>query len=439
MKKPRIAMLSEHASPLALLGGEDAGGQNVYVSEVSTNVSALGFQVDVFTRQDSEKAQEINEWAKGVRVINLRAGPATFLKKDELWVHMPQFYDSLLSFAHKQRIKYDLIHANFWMSGSVACDLRREWAVPFVEIFHALGRIKRLYQGEADTSPEDRIDVENRVVDTADVIIAQCPAEKEELVELYGADEERISIVPSAVDTDVFKPVPKRQARKTLGLNPNDKILVYVGRLLPRKAIDDIVYALAILAQRTPRVPRLLIVGGETEHVSPENHEEVRRLAGIAASLGVGHLLTFIGRRRHVVLKYYYSAADVCVSTPWYEPFGLVPLEAMACGTPMVVSEVGGMKFTVQDGKTGFHVPPKDPAALAAKLELLLNDGILRETMGRRARERVQESFTWRQVAKRMALIYDQLLSAQLARDRVPGAHEAGYASFGPASFGQDL
>lgn len=431
MKKPRIAMLSEHASPLALLGGEDSGGQNVYVSEVSSNVAALGFQVDVFTRRDREDAREINEWKNGVRVINLRAGPSKFLKKDALLPYMPQFADSLLKFVRKQGIKYDLIHGNFWMSGWVGCRLKEVWEVPFVEIFHALGKIKRLHQKDADTSPDERIPIEYEVIQAADVIIAQCPAEKEELVGLYGADQGKIEIVPSAVDVDVFKPVPKRQARKTLGLNQNDKILLYVGRLLPRKGIDNVIYALARLSERMQRPPRLVVVGGDTEHVSPENHEEVRRLTEIATNLGVAHLVTFAGRHRHALLKYYYSAADVCVSTPWYEPFGLVPLEAMACGTPMVVSQVGGMKFTVQDGKTGFHVPPKEPAILAEKLELLLNDGVLRETMGRRARERVHQFFTWQQVAKRMALIYDQLLSTDLAEQRVRTTYDSNYVSFG--------
>lgn len=411
MKGPRIAMLSEHANPLALLGGEDSGGQNVYVGEVSANAAALGFTVDVFTRQDSENVPQINEWRNGVRVINIRAGPAIELKKDQMWPYMPEFRDNILNFVREQNTEYDLIHGNFWMSGWVGAALKNEWRVPFVQIFHALGKVKRLHQGEADTSPDERVLIEYEVMDAADAIIAQCPAEKEELQQLYGVDERKIHIVPSAVDADLFKPVPKRLARRALGLDIDSKILLYVGRLLPRKGIDTIVRALAVLAERLTSPPRLLIVGGDADCVTPQNHDEARRLSQIAADLGVDHLIVFIGRRRHNILRYYYSAADICVSVPWYEPFGLVPLEAMACGTPIVVAKVGGMQFTVQDGRTGFHVPPKDPQALASKLLLLLSDDALRKTMGKLAREHVRRFFTWQQVARRTAAIYYRLLS----------------------------
>ncbi len=410
MGNTRIAMLSEHASPLTLLGGEDAGGQNVYVSEVSVNLAKQGYQVDVFTRRDNKGVAEVTEWAEGVRIISLGAGTAASLKKDQLLRFMPEFCTNLVKFSQERRLRYGLIHANFWMSGWVACELKALWHVPFVEIFHALGKVKRLHQGNADTSPEERIPIEMRIVDEANKIIAQCPSEKEELLGMYGASDERIIIVPSAVDTQTFKPVQQRQARETLGLPLEEQIFLYVGRILPRKGIDNIILALAKITASRTRPPRLLIVGGDTEEISPDNHEEVKRLYDLAATVGVAELLTFVGRRRQSVLKEYYSAADVCVSTPWYEPFGLVPLEAMACGTPMIVSEVGGMKFTVQDGKTGFHVPPKDPAALARRIELVLDNPALRDELGRRARERVEQYFTWPQVARRTATVYAELL-----------------------------
>ncbi|MCL5962619.1 MAG: glycosyltransferase family 1 protein [Chloroflexi bacterium] len=412
--KPRIAMISEHASPLALLGGEDAGGQNVYVSEVSSKVAALGYEVDVFTRRDSSSVPEVTPWAEGVRVVSLKAGPLMPLKKDLLLPHMPEFRDNLIHFAKRDGVAYDLIHGNFWMSGWVGCELRESWGIPLVETFHALGKIKKMHQGAADTSPVERSAVELRVIAEADVLIAQCPSEKEELIELYGAEEDDIVIVPSAVDVDTFHPVPRRMARKMVGLEPDGPIIAYVGRLLPRKGIDCIVQALARLSEGRSKAAQLVIVGGETDTVSPETDKEVARLTDIAASLGVLDRVSFVGRRPQSVLKYYYSAADVCVSTPWYEPFGLVPLESMACGTPMIASEVGGMKFTVQDNRTGFHVPPKDPGLLAARIELVLNSPGLRASMGRKARERVEKYFTWHQVAKRMAGVYGDLIEWKL-------------------------
>jgi len=417
--RPRIAMISEHASPLALLGGEDAGGQNVYVSEVSTKVANFGYEVDVFTRRESTGVPEVTSWSEGVRIISLRAGPLEYLKKDMLLPLMPEFRDNLIRFAEDGGRVYDVIHANFWMSAWVGCELKQRWNIPLVVTFHALGKIKRLHQGAADTSPSERIAVELRVIDEADVLIAQCPSEKEELIELYGADENRIVIVPSAVDVETFRPIPRREARKIIGVDTEGPLIVYVGRLLPRKGIDNIIRALPLLSHGRSRYARLLIVGGETDEVSPETDKEVARLTEIAKSLGVLDRVTFVGRRTQSVLKYYYSAADVCVSTPWYEPFGLVPLESMACRTPIIASEVGGMKFTVQDNKTGFHVPPKDPEILASRLEVVLNSYGLRTSLGRKARDRVEKFFTWHQVAKRMATVYAEVLGrrAEIATD----------------------
>ena len=422
--KGRIAMLSEHASPVALLGSEDAGGQNVYVDQVSRKLAQLGFQVDVFTRRDSEDLPDEMEWATGVRVVSLRAGPAEFVKKDPMWQFMPRFRDQLAEYIRHNSVRYDLVHANFWMSGWVACQLKPLLRTPVVEIFHALGKVKRLHQGEADTSPKDRIPVEYGVIEGADRIIAQCPNEMHELVTLYDAEPSKIEVIPSAVDAETFKPVPKQQARAALGLDPSEWIVVYVGRILPRKGIDNLVEAFRQLMDRVDTPLRLLIVGGETIDGDPMRTPEISRLAGIATSLGIRDRLLFAGKRPQEMLKYFYSAADVAVTTPWYEPFGLTPLEAMACGTPVIGSEVGGIKFTVADGETGFLVPPRDPAALAARLQTLLEDRVLLRRMGRAARARVERLFTWSKVGERTAELYEALLRTH--RDGQHGARRNG-------------
>ncbi|MHB0868455.1 MAG: glycosyltransferase [Chloroflexota bacterium] len=418
--KGRIAMLSEHASPVALLGSEDAGGQNVYVDQVSRHVADLGFEVDVFTRRDSEELPDEMDWAPGVRVVNLRAGPARFIKKDPMWVYMPRFRDRFLEYANRSSVEYDLIHANFWMSGWAACQAKQILDIPVVEIFHALGKVKRLHQGDADTSPEDRVVVEYGVIDDVDRIIAQCPNEMHELVTLYDADPSKIEVIPSAVDVETFRPVPREKARQELGLDPGEWVVVYVGRMLPRKGIDNVMLAFSELSARSEVPMRLMVVGGETIDGDPMQTPEIRRLAGMADLHRVGDRVIFTGKRTQDRLKYYYSAADVAVTTPWYEPFGLTPLEAMACGTPVIGSDVGGIKFTVADGETGFLVSARDPSALARRMERLLADRSLARRMGRAARARVEKLFTWQKVGERTAELYESMLRVHRDGTRVP-------------------
>ncbi len=407
----RIAMVSEHASPLAVLGGEDAGGQNVYVDEVSRGLARLGYAVDVFTRRDSPGLPEVVDLAPGVRVVHVAAGPPVCLKKDDLWPHMPRFRDELLAFCERTGVAYSLIHANFWMSGWVACEVGPVLGVPVVHIYHAVGEEKRRLQGTADTSPPERVEVEKRIAREAALVISQCPAERDQLVEWYGADPARIAVVPSAVNTAVFRQVDRAEARRALGWPAGELTLLYVGRLLPRKGIDNVIRALPLLRRSLPGPFRFEVVGGETRQADLAREPEMRRLADLATELGVRDLVHFVGHRRPSELHRYYSAADVFVSTPWYEPYGLTPLEAMACGAPAVVSAVGGMTFTVADGETGFHVRPNDPEHLADRLAALLRDPALRQQFSAAARARVAARFTWPQVAARVAALYVELLS----------------------------
>ncbi len=431
-RRTRIAFLSEHASPVALLGGQDAGGQNIYVDEVSRYLGRLGYAVDVFTRRDAPDAPEVIEWAPGVRVINLAAGPPEFVPKDQLWLLMPAFLDAFLGFASRSGQRYDLIHSNFWMSGWVALQLKRRLGIPVVQIFHAMGKTKQRHQGAADTSPLGRIAVELDVVREVDRLIAQCPSERDELVVDYGADPRKVALIPSAVDIQRFHPVPHAEARSRIGMARDEFVVVYVGRMLPRKDVRNVVRAFALLARGQgsgirgqgstaenlapdPRPPtpvaRLLLVGGETVDPDPVATPEIGELRRLAAELGVLDRVTFVGKRQPDELRYYYGAGDVVVTTPWYEPFGLTPLEGMACGRPLIGSAVGGIAFTVQDGGTGFLVPPRDPQALAERLyELLINPDV-RAKMGRAARERVEHQFTWVTVAQRTAALYQAVLA----------------------------
>jgi glycosyltransferase involved in cell wall biosynthesis len=429
-RRTRIAFLSEHASPMALLGGQDAGGQNVYVDEVSRNLARLGYAVDVFTRRDSPDMPTVVDWATGVRIIHLDAGPPQTVLKDDIWAFMPHFYDELLEFMVREGVRYDIVHGNFWMSGWVAARLRRRLGIPAVQIFHATGKTKRRHQGDQDTSPSGRIAVELDVVQQVDRLIAQCPSEQFELVDDYGASPAKVALIPSAVNTERFRPVPRAEARRRIGIADTGPVVAYVGRMLPRKDVRNLVHAMGLLIQgqqglaRTAGAPldasgaaapvRLLLVGGETDTPDPAATPEIGVLQQMVAELGIADRVIFTGRRGPDQLRDYYSAADVVVTTPWYEPFGLTPLEAQACGVPVVGSAVGGITYTVQEGVTGHLVPPRDPQALAERLGELLSQPERRAQMGRAARERVEREFTWPVVAHRTAQLYQSLLARKV-------------------------
>jgi D-inositol-3-phosphate glycosyltransferase len=409
----RIALISEHASPLAVLGGVDAGGQNVYVAHVARQLTAMGDRVDVYTRRDDPELPEIVEWQDGVRVIHVAAGAPEAIPKERLLPHMPAFRDWMARHWTSQGRRYDLVHANFFLSGLVAADLKRALGVPFVVTFHALGRVRRRFQGPDDGFPPERSAIEERIVAEADRIVAECPQDEDDLIRLYGADPARISIVPCGFDPVEFAPRSRTLARLELGLDPTERVLLQLGRMVPRKGVDTVIRALGRLRRDHDIAARLLIVGGSERDPDPSQEPELARLVEVARAEAVEDRVTFVGRRDRHELAGYYGAADVFVSTPWYEPFGITPLEAMACGTPVVGSNVGGIKFSVRDGETGYLVPPNDPEGLADRLARLLADERLRARFGRQGLRRVHAFFTWRHVARALAEVYDEVLAAR--------------------------
>jgi D-inositol-3-phosphate glycosyltransferase len=415
-----IALISEHASPAALLGGVDAGGQNVYVDEIAGALADLGNHVDVFTRKEHATAADVQPWTDGVRIVNLPAGPPCPIGKDDIWPFMPSMRDQLVRFMHQDRIRYDLTHGNFWMSGWVAAELRRRRSIPAVQLFHALGVTKRLHQAGLDTSPAERIAVERQVICDVDRVIATCPDEAHQLQAHYGAAADRIALIPLGVDNRLFRPIDRELARSRigLGLRADDYLLVYVGRLVPRKDVRNVIEALALLPLLRGRMIKLLVVGGETAVPDPESTPEIGQLLRVAAQAGVADRVIFAGKRDRFELPYYYAAGDVMVTTPWYEPFGLTPLEAMACARPVIGSDVGGISFSVEHGSSGLLVPPKDSAALAASISTLMANRELATSMGQRGWVRVQTQFTWPIVAQRTAKLYADVLEQVEANRR---------------------
>lgn len=414
-----IALISEHATPLGIFGGVDSGGQNVYVGQVAKHLAAIGYSVDVFTRRDRPSLPDVVEWHHGVRIIHIEAGQPELLPKEALLPHMEEFTANAIAFMDRHW-RYDLIHANFWMSALVAAEIKRQRLIPFVVTFHALGRVRRKHQGNADKFPDERFAIEDRIVREADRIIAECPQDREDLLALYQADPAKIEVIPCGFDRSEFWQIDRLQARLSLGIPQHERIVLQLGRLVPRKGVDNAIAGFARLVERHGIAARLIIVGGESVNPDPQITPEIGRLSAIASALGIGDRVTFIGHRGRDCLKYFYSAADVFVTTPWYEPFGITPLEAMACGTPVIGSNVGGVKFTVRDGETGYLVAPNEPEMLGDRLAFLFQNPSLLQLLSKQALRHVERYFTWQKVTSEIAALYESVLAgSKLASDPV--------------------
>ncbi len=421
--KKHIALISMHASPLAALGGVDSGGQNVYVAQVARHLTTLGYSVDIFTRRDSEELPEIVQWANDARIVHVPAGPLTFIRKEELMNYVPAFGDYVTDFFRNQHPGYDLVHANFWLSGMAALHLKERLGVPFVVTFHALGRIRRIHQGEADQFPDARFTIEERIMAEAAALIPECPQDETDMVKLYGADPMKMTIIPCGFDPSEFWPMDKSYARKQVGLPLTEPIILQLGRMVPRKGVETVIRGFANLVRDRGMPARLVVVGGESEDPDPELTPEIGRLLDVAREEGVADRVIFTGSRRRGVLRYYYNAADIFATVPWYEPFGITPVEAMACARPVIGAAVGGIQYTVVDGKTGYHVPPKDPEALGERLADLLGDPERLNVFSHRGHTRANELFTWQKVADSIAYLYEDVLAgAQPALDPEPAA-----------------
>jgi len=397
----RIAMVSEHASPLAVLGGVDAGGQNVHVAALASTLGRRGDEVVVHTRRDDPDLPRRVPLAPGVEVDHVDAGPPCELPKDELLPYMDDFADQL-----RDQWAADpphVVHSHFWMSGLAALAAARDLGIPVVHTFHALGVVKRRHQGSKDTSPPNRIELERRIARRVDRVIATCSDEVFELVR-QDADRRRVSVVPCGVDVERFTPdgpaEPRRRDRHRL---------VVACRLVERKGVGNAISALAALPQAE------LHVAGGPDAGELNSDPEARRLRGLAAELGVGDRLVLRGRVGRDEMPALLRSADAVVCVPWYEPFGIVPLEAMACGVPVVATAVGGQIDSVVDGVTGVHVPPRDPDALARTLGALLDHPELRAELGAAGARRARERFAHERVAAATREVYGEVMMKRAA------------------------
>ena len=415
-KTRRIAMLSVHTCPMATLGGKETGGMNVYVRELSRELGARGLTVDIYTRSQDATVERVRPLWPNVRVIHLPAGPEEPYNKNLVYDHLPQFLSELRAFAAREHITYDLVHSHYWLSGWVARELAREDALPTVHMFHTLGKMKDIVaRSEEEKETATRIRVEEELMRDMSRIVAATPLDKTQMVELYGASPGKIVVVPLGVDPAMFRPVPRSEARHAIGLDLPGmcQLVLFVGRLDPLKGLDTLLRAVCRLTDLEPELVKglcMAVIGGDADANDTGLDNELDCLDKLKDEVGLRDLVIFLGSRAQDTLPYYYSAAEVCVVPSLYESFGLVALEAMACGTPVIASRVGGLQHTVDDGVTGFLVPAGEPDALADKLRLLLVDSELRERLGANARRKAQ-AYTWQVVAKHILALYEELWS----------------------------
>jgi len=444
-------MLSVHTCPLATLGGKETGGMNVYVRELTRELSQpaggyatpqagtpsrakrgqRGLAVDVFTRSQNPALPRISSGGllgPNGRVIHLPAGPERPYDKNAILAHLPEFVEGVQAFADREGICYDVLYSHYWLSGLAARELRARWGAPIVQMFHTLGKMKNLAaQSAAEMESPQRIASEAEIMRFADRVIAATTLEREQMQALYGADPTRISVVPPGVDLARFQRVPAAEAKARVGAPCEHQMILFVGRIQPIKGIDTLIQAVALVLAREPELRSntcLAIIGGDTQRSgdAESGQSEMARLKTLRESLGMGDLVTFLGSKDQDTLADYYSAATVVVVPSHYESFGMVALEAMACGTPVIASDVGGLSVNIAEGFNGYLVPAGDAEALADKLTLLMKHPSLREYLGDQAM-RWAERYSWSTIADEILDVFGQALAG--AGDPAPAGGEA--------------
>ena len=411
----RIAMLSYHTCPLATLGGKNTGGMNVYVRDLTKELGKLGIHVDVFTRsQDEHVPHVLHDLGFGNRVVHIQAGPEEPKGKSDIAKYIPEFAEGIKKFAEEKGIIYDALHSHYWMSGLAAEILSNAWGgTPIVHMFHTLGEMKnRVARSEEERAGEDRLAGERQVLRSAKRVVVATLAELTQLRFLYKAEANKLTIIPPGVDTSHFYPIPSDEAKQFIGLKPEDRMILFVGRIEPLKGVDTLIQAMSYLGDdlRNKEHPvHLAIIGGEPNVDPYEMTAEMVRLQKMSDDLCMGSTILFLGKRAQDTLPYYYSAAEVLVMPSLYESFGMVALEAMACGTPVIASEVGGLGYLVQDGVTGYTIPDSDPKVLGEKLAIILSDHDLRNRMGCHAAEDAA-NYEWGKIASQILDVYKEVV-----------------------------
>ncbi len=431
----RIAMLSVHTCPLATLGGKETGGMNVYVRELARELGRQGVRVDVFARsQDEHQPHVKHDIGFGNRVFHIPAGPERPLPKTELYQYMSEFVGGVRLAAALLEEQYDIIHSHYWLSGLVAHELQGFWDTPIIHMAHTLGVMKnRVAQSVEEHEPEIRLQVEKQLPAWSDRIIASTQAEVAQLRWLMQLNTDNVNVIPPGVDLELFHWFPQDEARRKIEVSLDDTFILFVGRVEPLKGADTLMHALKLLQDSSdlPSNTRVAIIGGDPSQPRESRFAEMDRLMALCDELDLDDVVAFLGKRAQETLNNYYVSADVVVMPSIYESFGMVALEAMACGTPVIASEIGGLAFLVRDGETGFLVPDRDPAALAEKLRCVIQDEDLRKQLGAQAAAYAEE-YAWPKITERVMDVYAAVIESHSGeREKVEGVsgYELGKAT----------
>ena len=404
----RVAMLSVHTSPLATLGGKETGGMNVYVRDLSRELSRRGIEVDVYTRsQDVNLPRISHDLAEHGRVFHIKTGPEQPYNKNKVYDHLPEFVRNIKAYGEY----YDIIYSHYWLSGLAANDLRSYWQIPMVHMFHTTAEMKnRVAQNQAESETSRRANCEGEIMRFSDRLVAATPLEKNQMSWLYGALGDKIDVVPPGVDFSRFGAIGQTEAKQHLEIPAHHKMILFVGRIQALKGIDILMRALGLVRQRESALTDnvcLSIIGGDPDPDSDIELQEFERLKQLRSEMGIEDMVTFLGSKDQDTLVYYYSAAEMVVMPSHYESFGMVAIEAMACGTPVIASDVGGLSFSIEDSFNGYLVPGNDPTALADKIILLLKYSALRHQLGEQAQQWVSR-YSWVNVADEILEVFQR-------------------------------
>ncbi|MDD4876026.1 MAG: glycosyltransferase [Dehalococcoidales bacterium] len=401
----KIAMLSTHSCPVGNLGTKDTGGMSVYIRELARELGKLGHKVDVYTRAHDPKDHQIYELGHNARLIHLKAGENEEINKLTIYSYLPDFTRNLENFKKRNNLTYDLIFSHYWLSGIVGEHLQKQWDVPHITMFHTLGAVKNTIDvGERE--PEIRIKMERNLSQNCQHIVAPTGIEKRNIISHYAASSDKITVIPCGVNLELFHPVDKQMVKQTLGFN-DDSIILYVGRIEPLKGIDRLIRSISYL--QNIQGLKLVIIGDDEK-----SQPEVKKLQKLCRELHVENSVNFLGVLKQKELPYYYSAADVCVIPSYYESFGLVALESLACGTPIIATNVGNMKSIIHHGKTGYVLTDNNPYSIADKIVELLSNSSDSPEIIREIRDSVSE-YDWPNIAQKITGEFQIVLSDYFA------------------------
>jgi glycosyltransferase involved in cell wall biosynthesis len=398
----RILLISDHGDPLAEIGSKESGGQNIFVLYLARYLSKRGVHVDIYTRWDKRNKKEVVNITSLVRVIRIKSGPRHYVPRDTLFKHIDEFAANVIKKIEAENIKYDVIHANYWFSGLIGLEIAKKIKIKTIFTFHSIGKIRyqvlRKFKEQKINNFlfKKRMECEQKIVDNYDAVISTSPVEKAIIKRVFRANGGKVEVIPIGVDTNIFKRVNRLKARKKLGWKEQNKILLYVGRIEWRKGIGTLFYALKELVQNMPDLTLYIVGGAKSKSAKSLESAERERLEKIAEDLGIGDRVFFLGSKTHKILYQYYSAADLSVVPSYYEPFGIIPLESMSCGTPVVASRTGGLKYTVVNGETGYLSRPRDYIDLARQIKKALAMGP--EHFRDKCLKRIEDNFSWEKI-----------------------------------------